>query len=515
MVNGAGKPLLPRRSDNGGACALGLTGAALLLPGRWYLLAWLPFAAGAWLVLRLPRRTALVLILLGAAAPPPRRRRQPPDQQRRRVPLPLGRPRPTGRHRPVPLSAGRPATAPASRRRPLALDRRPWCTDPTAARSSTAPTYRPSTRPSPRRSSPPSPPCRPRAPVPARCSGPPRPPRSSSRLLIVYLLSTLGRIPAGRVLWAWCPLVALETGNNAHIDVVAVLLAAVALGLLARPVPAPSVLGGAVLGLAIATKLTPGLLLPAVVRRRPIAVALGVLGAIGTVYLPHLLAVGPAVLGYLPGYLHEEGFTNGDRYALLGWVLPHALGWSSRPPCSSWPPWRSGSCSPATRTARGSAPASMVAAALLVTTPNYPWYALLLVMLVALRRAGRIARPRRRRLRRPARDRPRPARQRGRPARLLHSARGRRGRIRPTHAPASRPYNAGPDAGDGCPRTRQRHRRGIVSDAGRRRASGPRLSVLAPDGSYGTGAEPLRAKKQRTFRQSMRSGLRAELNQRP
>ena len=40
---------------------LALTGAALFLPGRWYLLAWLPFAAGAWLVLRLPRRTAIVL----------------------------------------------------------------------------------------------------------------------------------------------------------------------------------------------------------------------------------------------------------------------------------------------------------------------------------------------------------------------------------------------------------------------------------------------------------------------
>src|SRR6185437_14217755 len=117
-------------------------------------------------------------------------------------------------------------------------------------------------------------------------------------------------------------LVALETGNNAHIDVVAVLLAAVALGLLARRRP---LLGGAVLGLAIATKVTPGLLLPAVVRRRPVAVALGVLGAIATVYLPHLLAVGPAVLGYLPGYLHEEGFANGDRYAVLSWILPHAL----------------------------------------------------------------------------------------------------------------------------------------------------------------------------------------------
>ena len=57
---------------------LACTGAALFLPGRWYLLAWLPFAAGAWLVLRLPRRTALVLILLGAAVLPLIAARQPP-----------------------------------------------------------------------------------------------------------------------------------------------------------------------------------------------------------------------------------------------------------------------------------------------------------------------------------------------------------------------------------------------------------------------------------------------------
>src|SRR5690242_21550545 len=60
------------------ALLLALTGAALFLPGRWYLLAWVPFAAGAWLVLRLPRRAALVLILLGAVALPLIAARQPP-----------------------------------------------------------------------------------------------------------------------------------------------------------------------------------------------------------------------------------------------------------------------------------------------------------------------------------------------------------------------------------------------------------------------------------------------------
>ena len=34
-------------------------------------------------------------------------------------------------------------------------------------------------------------------------------------------------------LWAWCPTVALEAGNNAHVDVVAVLLTLAALLMLA------------------------------------------------------------------------------------------------------------------------------------------------------------------------------------------------------------------------------------------------------------------------------------------
>src|SRR5690349_1650022 len=51
------------------ACLVAML-ALLLLPGRWYLLMWLPFAAGARLVLGLHRRTAIALVLLGGAALP-------------------------------------------------------------------------------------------------------------------------------------------------------------------------------------------------------------------------------------------------------------------------------------------------------------------------------------------------------------------------------------------------------------------------------------------------------------
>jgi hypothetical protein len=103
--------------------------------------------------------------------------------------------------------------------------------------------------------------------------------------------------------------------------------------------------------------------------------------AVATVYLPHVLAVGPKVLGYLPGYLHEEGYADGARFALLGLILPRALTapaaaviltatalltWRRADPDR---PWR--------------AAAALVTVTLLVTAPAYPWYALLLVMLVA------------------------------------------------------------------------------------------------------------------------------------
>jgi Glycosyltransferase family 87 len=352
---------------------LGVIGAALFLPGRWYLLAWLPFAAGAWLVLRLPRRTALVLILLGAAVLPLIAARQPPTSSDD-----VYRYRWDGRVQSAGIDPYRyPPSAPQLR--PFRDDvlwprTAPWCVHDgcTLINRPDVPTIYPPVAEavftavvvlSPARS----------GPRPMQVTA------AAAAFLLTLLLWYRLSDPRRAVLWAWCPLVALETGNNAHIDVVAVLLAAVALGLLARRRP---LLGGAVLGLAIATKVTPGLLLPAAVRRRPVAVVLGVLGAIATVYLPHVLAVGPAVLGYLPGYLHEEGFTNGNRYALLDWVLPHALAQPaavvSLAAVSLWVlrksdpdrPWLGAS--------------TMVAAALLVTTPNYPWYALLLVMLVAL-----------------------------------------------------------------------------------------------------------------------------------
>src|SRR6202042_3558860 len=48
-------------------------------------------------------------------------------------------------------------------------------------------------------------------------------------VLLLFGLSRLGRDVRMAALWSWCPTVALEAGNSAHVDVVAVGIAAAAL----------------------------------------------------------------------------------------------------------------------------------------------------------------------------------------------------------------------------------------------------------------------------------------------
>jgi Glycosyltransferase family 87 len=178
----------------------------------------------------------------------------------------------------------------------------------------------------------------------------------ATTLLLVTGLRRLGRDPRLAAYWALCPMVALEAGNNAHVDVVAAGLTVLALVTLAGtgrssggrsgrgrsgsgPGRARALLGGGVLGLAIATKLFPALILPAAARRRPVAIAGAALGAVGAVYLPHVLAVGGGVLGYLPGYLKEEEYDSGSRFAPCRGMGCSSSCWSrSTEGRNGWPP---------------------------------------------------------------------------------------------------------------------------------------------------------------------------------
>jgi hypothetical protein len=186
-----------------------------------------------------------------------------------------------------------------------------------------------------------------------------------------------GRPSASRAaLWAWCPLVALEAGNGAHVDVLAALLTAGALACTGRVA-----IRGGLLGLAVATKLTPVLVLPALLRRRPLVLLGAAGGAVAAVYLPHVVAVGPAVLGYLPGYLREEGYTDGSRFGLLTLVLPRSWAGPAAVAVLGLVAVAVLRRSDPARPWRGAL--AVTGVALLLTTPTYPWYAMLLVLLVA------------------------------------------------------------------------------------------------------------------------------------
>ncbi|GAA1122064.1 hypothetical protein GCM10009630_19860 [Kribbella jejuensis] len=181
--------------------------------------------------------------------------------------------------------------------------------------------------------------------------------------------------PRAGALWGWSPIVALEAGNAAHVDVLAALLITAAVITAARRPKLAAIL----LGAAGSVKLLPLLLLPAFRHKRPIVALSTFAGS----YLPHLVAVGTLVLGFLPGYLNQEGFDDGSsRSAILALLLPPearqltaaalavgaaalAFHRAGRDPIALTCCWLYG-------------------AALLIATPTYPWYGLPLIALAAL-----------------------------------------------------------------------------------------------------------------------------------
>ena len=210
--------------------------------------------------------------------------------------------------------------------------------------------------------------------------------------LAAWLLGR-GRNPREALWWAWCPTVILEAGNGGHVDVLgAALVLGAVIALTTRPGRASSTwAAGLLLGAAAAVKLTPLALLPAFmplrhngIRRirifRSWQVTLAAVGSMAASYAPHVLVAGGLVLGYLPGYLREEGGAN--RAGILRLVVPDSLLTPAMlvvmGVVAIWAMW----------TTRVEAPQHVAlvlfGSLLLVTTPSYPWYSLPLVALAVL-----------------------------------------------------------------------------------------------------------------------------------
>lgn len=204
---------------------------------------------------------------------------------------------------------------------------------------------------------------------------------------VLFALSTTVLLlltrPALAALWAWCPLVALEAGNNAHLDVVAVFLTIAALIVAARAKTWRGTASGAVLlGLAIATKFVPALAGGSLLRRRPLTLVAATAATVALLYLPHVLAVGPKVLGFLPEYLRAEGYGSGTRFALLALILPPRVAVIVAGlvllATAAWVILRADPDRP------WDTAVVLTGVFLIVSAPGYAWYTMLLAALAAL-----------------------------------------------------------------------------------------------------------------------------------
>ncbi|MBA3381414.1 MAG: DUF2029 domain-containing protein [Actinobacteria bacterium] len=196
-------------------------------------------------------------------------------------------------------------------------------------------------------------------------------------VLLGLLLSRYGRRPELALLYAWHPLAIVEVGSSGHIDVaaVALLLGSLLLNVRGRPLAAGIALGAAALVKFYALAALPALLARG--RRRAALLLTGMAAAAAIAYLP-FIEVGTRVLGYLPGYLEEEGFDSGARFYLLG--LTGIDGGGASVVYRLLALATLGGLALLVWRRRGNEPegtALLLVALLLLATPAYPWYVLL------------------------------------------------------------------------------------------------------------------------------------------
>jgi hypothetical protein len=104
--------------------------------------------------------------------------------------------------------------------------------------------------------------------------------------------------------------------------------------------------------------------------------------AIAVAYLPHVATVGAKVLGYLPGYLHEEGYSGESRFGVLRLLVPDSLApvvAVAVLALAALIAWRTAATRPAVPVAL-----AFVGLAFVLVGPSQPWYGLLIVVLAAL-----------------------------------------------------------------------------------------------------------------------------------
>ncbi len=198
-------------------------------------------------------------------------------------------------------------------------------------------------------------------------------------ILLLVALQRRGMDVRYAALWAWCPLVAQEAVNNAHVDAlgVALLLGATLVSSRGR-----SVLSGVLVGLAAAVKFVPAIGAPPLLRRKPLRFLIAAAATFVLVYVPYVVVAGQNVFGFLPRYVSEEGYQNGKRFVLVSFFAPGAAGTIVAAilalgivvvcaiRANPDEPWQT--------------QVVLIGSVLLIASPAYAWYALLLIPFIVL-----------------------------------------------------------------------------------------------------------------------------------
>jgi alpha-1,6-mannosyltransferase len=140
--------------------------------------------------------------------------------------------------------------------------------------------------------------------------------------IILVLLDLLRRRQGAHLVlaFAWNPLLAIEVAGSGHIDIVGALLLLVSAAALGRRWRATAAVG---LGLAVAVKLLPVVLLPLYWKRVRIRDAVLAAAVVGLLYVP-FLNHGRIPIGSLGTYVQSFRF-NGPVFAALDRVAPPQL----------------------------------------------------------------------------------------------------------------------------------------------------------------------------------------------
>lgn len=132
---------------------------------------------------------------------------------------------------------------------------------------------------------------------------------------LIRLLVSLGLPPERVLIYAWNPLATWEFAGSGHIDAAAIAFLVLALWMRRRNLPA---LTGITLACATLVKFYPAVIFPALYRRWDWRMPASFAATVILAYVPYAKA-GLGVLGFLPGYLKEEGLKSGERFYL--WTL--------------------------------------------------------------------------------------------------------------------------------------------------------------------------------------------------